>query len=299
MASVAKSLFFVSLLVMVPGCSVEETGIDDEALVDDQGRLIVVVVSTEVYPLLGATVEPTDAEAATTDTNGEASFLLAPGTHDVHVTVEGYRPMTRSVNVAAGETMRERFVLEAIPAQEPYTELLIINGLSLCDFNLIYAAFSYWEVTGDANVPYCNQAISKFEVNVTDSWRYGIFEEDWQTGDAMHLVVDNDLTCLGDTNPCFAWETGYAPLRVMLGPADAELAARYATDGKWAPPEGAQLIKMQGTSAGNFQKEINETLPFEEFGLGVSTGNRFQVYVSLFHHERPTDPEAYSAVPDR
>src|SRR5687768_15342082 len=107
MASVAKSMFLVSLVVAVAGCSVEETAVDDDIPVDDQGRLIVVVVSTEVYPLLGATVDPTDAAAATTDTNGEASFLLAPGTYDVNVTVDGYRPMTRSVEVRAGETTRE------------------------------------------------------------------------------------------------------------------------------------------------------------------------------------------------
>ncbi|MBI2928720.1 MAG: SBBP repeat-containing protein [Verrucomicrobia bacterium] len=67
--------------------------------------------------LSGATVQISGAGSSTTDTRGEFHFSgLAPGTVSVTVSNAGYYPVTRAVNLQAGETKYETFQLTALPA---------------------------------------------------------------------------------------------------------------------------------------------------------------------------------------
>jgi hypothetical protein len=255
------------------------------------GLLIVQVVSSELVPLSGAVVTIAGLAQGPTDPAGEANLAVPPGSYRIDVVATGYRNATHKVEVLPGAPTRDRFLMEKLSGREPYHDVRIFDGLSVCDFNAFIIAFSYWEVTMTQDVPYCQTARTKFALNASESWQYAVMEQDWRTSDSMHMVVDDDLTCLGATN---------APLRAEFAPSDKVLAAKYATDKKWTPGPGPIKMQIQATSAGNFREEANHTAPgVTPFGIGVSLGNRFQTYATLFHFARPEVPRAYTALPDR
>lgn len=78
-------------------------------------------------PLAGASVEVTDAKARqVSDSAGRFTFVaLARGEHQVSVRRLGYRELTDSVTIQAGDTTDKRFSLRAIPVT---LEEIVISG---------------------------------------------------------------------------------------------------------------------------------------------------------------------------
>lgn len=294
--------FALSLcLIALAGCAADPAtkgSLEESLRARGQGSVDVTVLNQEGLPVPGATVETAATELVEVDPTGHAVLTLPLGLHEVIAKAPGHVPASGQVEVTADRVATLALVLAPAPSDAPYHEVTIFRGYTLCDFNAVVAAFSYWEVTGTQDIPYCSEARTKFAVNVSEPWRYGVFESAWQGAFSMHLVVDDDLTCLGDENPCWAWETGRAPLRVEGAPQDPDLAARYATDGRWMYPDGAFTLNIQSTSAGDYREEIEGVGHCGCFGVGASSGQFFDLYISIFYHARPQDPARYSALPD-
>lgn len=123
----------------------------------------------------------------------------------------------------------------------------------------------------------------------------------------MHLISDDDTNCgfgNSSTNSCFFWRIGRSPLRLDAKPMDPAYV-----QWKMLCPEFFTW-SLRGLDAGFLQQEINDaptcalsyqtvvgyTAPCGGLGIGYP-GYRFDLYASIFLHEAPSDPAAYSAVP--
>jgi hypothetical protein len=292
---------FVASFVLLAGCTSgsgnelvgEVPGFESE----DHGTVSGVVTNEELAPIVGARITLLEA-MRTANTSEDGSFAVTgilPGTYQMFVEALGYQSVARRIDVVVGPNEPFRVTLEVLPVIEPYTELIIYRGFSICDFNAVYLSLTL-------ALPGCGGKATIFETPVVDTWRYGVVEMRWQAPESMNLVSDNDdTTCLLDnSNPCFVWKIGRSPLRFDAAPLDQNFSR---APGYLYPAEAFNWV-IAAYSAGMFQEEIQRSgtclRPGEPpcSGVGMSLGTAFDLYVSMFHNEAPSDPTAYSAVPD-
>lgn len=256
-----------------------------------------VVTDPELLPIGGARVTLLELSRST-NTSDDGSFgfpNVPPGPYQLFIDALGYESIGRRIDVVVGDNPALRFILEPLAILEPYTEMIPKRGYTLCDVNAVYLSLTL-------ALPGCEAKATVFHIPVQETWSYAIVEMRWQAQEAMNLVSDNDNDdCLLDnSDPCFIWKIGRSPMRFDARPLDQNFSR--APD--YLYPQDAFNWVILGYSAGMFQEEIQGSGTCIRQGeppcngVGVSVGTTFDLYISIFHHEEPSDKEAYSAIPD-
>jgi hypothetical protein len=83
------------------------------------------ITTVESYPVAGAFVQvsssggpgPVPDIAILSDKDGYYNWALMPGTYELSVSADGYKPVTRRVAVEAGNVATLDFILESIPTR--------------------------------------------------------------------------------------------------------------------------------------------------------------------------------------
>ncbi len=258
------------------------------------------IVDEELRPVGSARVTVDDQWANTTDRDGRFRLEALPaGQHQVRVDAFGYESTARQVNLIGGQALDVQFKLEILPVRTPWTELIPISAYTMCDGAAVLVLTPLSEV--------CPDSTTVHEIPINGSWRYAVIELAWETSDYMLLWLDDDYACT-DSNPCWAMEIGNSILRVDAAPQDPEIAREYASDGNYQYPNTSFELTALITYMGMYRDDINGTLgpvcaasptngDLGCFGLGASLGIPLDLYVSVFHWERPADPASYSAIP--
>lgn len=296
----------VCLLMAMPlaGC----TGGDEPgtvADVDQEGdvaRLAGVVVTEELVPIEGAQVQVGDLAPVYSDASGAFEVgNVTPGAHRVVVQAIGFQGLAQTLEFLAGQVVEHQFTLSPVPVIEPYAEVLPFRGYMTCEVNAVVITYALSNST-----PGCGQRVGIHNIQMQDTWRYAVVEASWETEDALHVISDTDTTCIfgqESSNPCFRWETSESPLRFDAIPGTTW--DRAPPD--FTYPEGEFLWVVSAVGAGFFQQEINE-YPVCSLvrpngppcaGVGPTIGFSFDEWVTVFHHEAPTDPASYTALPDQ
>lgn len=312
----ALGLSSILALATLAGCVGSEAG-DAASAADptqpiklEDGEVIVsgVVVDDQLAPIAGALLQLDESAPVTTDVAGAFTIApVTPGEHTIIVQALGHESMARRVTVPSEGLTGLTFTLAPLPVETPYTEVAILRGFSICDVSVFLLI-----TTVDGYIGQCplGEPVRNVEMDVADSWRYGVLEMDWLTADSFAFYTSKDGNCLTN-DPCWGALMGPPPLRMYAAPQDPELAKRYrlvtSSEGAMYPEEGFHMI-ITALYAGMFQREMNNTLGPQcqqdvDFyigcpGIGTTLGVAFTYYVSVFHFERPSDPEKYSAVPD-
>lgn len=297
--------------VVLAGCLGGETEGFAEGPTEDanRGRLIGKVTDVELRPVLGANITFEEAEElrAVTGQGGTFNVSLAPGTYQMLVEAPGFFRHRQDVSVEIGAATEVHVQLEQMPSQVPYVGMYPMAGYSVCDISA-FIVVTTWEVLTGQPCPLGDPVWNLIQA-VDEAWQYAVIEMTWETADSFALYVAEDQNCL-TSNPCYGIVfAGTPPARIDIAPEDAELAARYASDGEDVPPAGAWEMWANVLYIGMYQEQwggvtsdpICRGLFNYQPGCpswGVSTGIPFDVYVSIFNWERPANPNAYTAIPD-
>ncbi len=295
----------VALVVLAAGCADPAapagTGPADAASSATQGPVLLVsAVDDEYRPVPQARVFVDDWGPVLTNANGTAEVAnVDAGTHAIKVEALGYYPTQRMVDVPADEAVRAEVTLERQIVKSPYIELVIYEGFDSCA--LAYGLNNYG--LGGA-CPDRPQA--EFRHNLTDSWKYGVWELDWEGTEAMRLSAAAGPYCPTEDTPCLGIDVNQAPLRLDAAPNHAELAAATASDGETTYPEGSVSLLFDAEYGGLYQQEIEDVggdLCEQQshrgcYGVGATPQLSFELYLSIFHVQGPTDPSEYSAAPE-
>lgn len=267
------------------------------------------VVSEELAPLVGANVTIKDSPLrATTDEAGKFRIGDLPAAN-VKVAVEafGYFRQEQEVALEEGVTKETKFILVKLPSQDPYEELFVLNGYSVCEYALFLSVST---IDGQTGQP-CPLGEPRRSViqEIAPSWQYGVVEMTWRTADSFALYIAEDQNCL-TSDPCYGIKFGgRSPLRLDMAPDDQKLAEEWSSDGEDRYPIGNWTMHANVIYIGMYRDEWGSVTdePICRGALnykpgcpswGFSTGIPFTTYVTVFNWERPDKPEAYSALPD-
>lgn len=275
---------------------------------DGGATLIGRVLDGELKPIPGAMVQVDELPVVSTDQAGAFEVRgLAGGEHRVIAQALGFTSIGRKVSLAEGESTEIQLILEALPVEEPYVELLIHKGYDVCSISVLYSA-------GYIQPCYLGTRTAVFKVNMKESWRYGVFEMVWKTSESMVFVSTHQPNTCNTGNPCWGILVGRSPIRMEAAPESEYIAKTYALDQKKQYPSGKFTMYLDTVYAGYLREEINGTAfpvcsiinqQFNvnprlgcPFGIGYSLGISFTYYHSTFHYEAPADPRKYSGIPD-
>lgn len=262
--------------------------------------LLVTAVDDEYRPVAQARVFVDDWGPALTNQEGVAEIAnIDAGSHELKVEALGYFATKRTVDVPPGESVRAEVTLERQIVKAPYVELAIYEGFDSCA--IAYGLNNYGLGGACPDVPQ-----SEFRHNLTSSWRYAVWELDWDGSEAMKLSAAAGPFCPIPDTPCLGIDVNQAPLRLDAAPNNAELAAVTASDGESTYPEGAVSLLFYAEYGGLYQQEIEDAAgEFCEqrpqrncYGVGATPQLSFELYLSIFHVQGPSNPSDYTAVPE-
>lgn len=283
------------------------------------------VMSDELFPVVGANVSLDPTLSTTTDDAG--AFLIAnipqPATYTLTVNTTGYEPFEQQLDVTA-PIEGLNVALKGIPGQSPYAATYLRTGFDACSISLVYSA---GPVNPPGGCPFgARDTVMKVEVN--DTWAAGVFELDWESSETMIFATSvgtEDTThgrrlasCSVGTwghDWCPALLFGHAPLKILARPNDTEYAAQFAIDGKETFPGGENFTSWIFSSySGYGREELNQTFYNQcgavnqqfniprtwgcPFGVGYSLGIRITYYHTIFYLQAPERLEEFSAMPD-
>lgn len=310
MRDLAAFAAFCLALTALAGCTGEGTGTSVPS-VDLAGRslggLAGTVTTDELVPLVGATVAADGVEAVTDPTGYFLLADLTPGILEVTASAPGYFRVVQEVRVDAGAVAESAFALAPMPSDDPYVEIFVLAGFSTCEYALFLSVSTIDGNTG-MDCPFGDPKRSVIQ-NISESWRYGTVEMRWQTADSFALYIADDQNCL-TSDPCYGIKFGgHSPLRLDMEPNSTELAEAWASDGKAQYPAGAWEMWANTIYIGMYRDEWGSVTDSVCRGPGVnykpgcpswglSTGIKFETYVTVFNWEKPRDPAAWSALPD-
>ncbi len=303
-----------------PPSNVHEPG---ALLADGGGAITGTVVDEETAAVVGALVGLDATQSTTTDEAGQFSFkAVPPGSHEVQVQALGYSSIGRAVDVVEGEVVQLILTVAALPVLEPHLEVIILKGMSICDY-MVYV------ISGRLPPQACNagDAQNQFPIMVNETWDFMVAELKWQGGfansDTFRFFTADDGDCV-DGSPCYGLQYGRGYVKLEGEPGDTELVKYYdpwMDDRGPGYPEkknGSFEMMVNAQWIGLFASELGANPVCQAIleyaagsgykpgclGIGVSTGIPFETYISIFHLMQP-DPRGvccpattYSAIPD-
>lgn len=274
------------------------------------------VISDELFPVIGATIQLVDGPSTTTDDEG--AFVLngvAPGEQTLDVTATGYEPLLHEVDVLSEGYAEVQLTMIGIPGQAPYVSTYIFEGFDACSFSAVYSAGPLMNPC-----PF-GESVGTYHVEVGPGWQAGVHEMIWQSAEEMIFssLIGEDANCQTSGtswDPCAALLSGRSPLRVFAQPLDFEYAAQHAINPTVVWPEGNHTSTISSGYSGFARQEINNTanpvcleinrqfsVPESwgcPFGVGVSLGTRFDMYHTTFYFQGSPGPlEEFTAAPDQ
>lgn len=316
--------FGLVVVLLLAGCvgapsdvsSPTPTDVDEPSLdvSDTQGAIGGVVLDDSLKPLADAAVtlsRPSSPQqilaSRTTDMNGTFLFsLLDPGAYLLSAAAEGRTPRTAVAEVIAEEIATVRISLTETPGVEPYVVLTVQNGIIHCVASaLVWPGEPYADAV-------CGESTYIQSYPVPDGWQALVGETNWNSiGDSMltWYIHQNETTGAAGLIAGLAEGIGQAPVRVVLLPGVlGPEASRAAPAGSvWvASPETGFTLEVRNYYTGILQEELNQTFSaqcyglfgFTCFGVGASAEFRYGQYITAFINGRPSDLDAYSALPD-
>ena len=292
-------------------------------LADGGGAITGTVVDGETAPVVGALVGLDATQSTTTDEAGQFSFkAVPPGKHEIQVQALGYTSIGRAVEVVEGEVLTLVLTLDVLPVAKPHLEVLILKGMSICDY-MVYV------ISGRLPPNACNAdgVQNQFVIPINETWEFMVAELKWQGGfansDTFRFFTADDGDCVSGS-PCYGLKYGRGYIKLEGEPGDTELVKWYDPwmddrgPGYPAKENGSFEMILNAQWIGAFASELgsnpicqtilttSQGSGYKEgcLGVGVSTGIAFEAYVSIFHLMQP-DPRGqccpattYSAIPD-
>lgn len=326
MRSPAAAFGIVYLVAILGGCVSGGSTTTTEELADlppGLGIIEGIVLDVELQPVLGAVVTLDQGDATTTGIDGAFRFRVPIGTYAIVVYALGFTPAQRSVDVVEAQSVRVQLLLDRLPSDTPYVQVLQHTGFEVCGFSAGGTGATGETMSNQFGVPCAfGTPATSYPINVSASWRYAVLEMEWLTRDNMWFLATHAPGQCGTDGDSVCWgqDMGTSPLRVEGAPGSVEHAQRYALDGKKTFPNGTFELILDTVYVGMFREEINNTAgtycntvitaalaPLGQswnpslgcgLGYGYSTGYKFTYYASIFHYAAPTDPSTYSARPD-
>ncbi|HEX9816251.1 MAG TPA: carboxypeptidase regulatory-like domain-containing protein [Candidatus Thermoplasmatota archaeon] len=326
MRSLAAAFGILYVLAILGGCvggKAAPTSAELEDLPAGLGILEGVVLDVELQPLLGALVMLDQGDATTTDVDGSFRFRVPVGTYTLVVETPGFTSAQRTVDVIEAESVRVQILLERLPSDTPYVQVLTHTGFEVCGFAAGGTGATGETMSNMYGVPCAfGTPATSYPINVSESWRYTVLEMEWLTRDNMWFLATHLAGACGTDGDYVCWgqDMGTSPLRVEGAPGSVGHAQRYAMDGKKTFPNGSFDLILDTVYVGMFREEVNNTAgtycntvitaalaPLGQswnpslgcgLGYGYSTGYKFTYYASIFHYAAPNDPSIYSARPD-
>lgn len=304
-------LAFVATLAGCMGGSSQETV--PATLDEGTGGIRGLLVSDELFPVVGALVQIPGIATTESDTTGRFSFVGLPeGDVTLNITAPGYEPKDADVRVPSEGFVDLQIAMVGIPGQSPFVTTLLHDGFIACSYSIVYSAGWIF--------PVCplGESEDSFTTEVSADWRGGVHEMEWPTADELLFASTLDgPECRASPPPpskCAALIGGRSPLRILARPEDTEYAAQYAVDSKVTWPVGNYSSTLFSAYSGFFRTEINATFnPICQeinaaagapralgcpFGIGLSTGIRFRYLHTTFYLLLPGDFESFTARPD-
>lgn len=264
--------------------------------------LMVTVTDEEVRLIEAArvTIQPLGLSNFT-GSDGRVIFAgVEPGPHNVRVEAYGHQSVERAAELLSGAVVELTVVLPQVPSIGPYSRVLILNGISSCTVPLLFGIFDFGGLCENATVA---QSHNVFFVHADPEWALVKQEMAWAGSHWFTMFTDRVGSNANVVLNHLSIRHGPSVIRVWARPG--EIAHGHDPQ-YWEPyPATNTTLMIQGMFAGYLGEAfepLGSTCNVQSdagcMGVGTGVEMRFTLYVSLFYHAGPPDPEAYSAVPD-
>lgn len=297
--------------ILLAGCAAKDpidaaTSADPQgALYDDEtGAIVGVVVDDSLLPIADAAVLLDGDASAVTAEDGSFRFAsLTPGEHALAVSKQGYGTSDAYADVLAGSLVEITVTLVPVATLAAYHETKIVAGLIGCGMAVRVPNPQGGSVTPTpaiCGVPDIATGGTGLNDHVTDI-NFGDVGADWvgfwaETAWRSNQALGTRMTVNWWSVNVPQGQTGRVshviPNGTLAGPSP--LATRFTLNETQEVIDGSLgkrelCIKTCMISAGHFSAA-------ESSGLGVTIQQRFDDYVTLFHHgELPLE---FTALPD-
>ncbi len=285
---------------------------------DTTGAIDGVVTDDQLQPIPGAQVGAINEPSLVTITDRGGRFVFSnvpPGRYAIGASALGFNAGAKSVDVVAGQPATVSLVLAPLPIATPYHEVFPFNGMLECAAALIRTSLS------SACDP--TQAGASFHEIYPEgwptTWNATVVEAEWDSqANPDWLAFDYNDRAIGYFGVYVRYR-GTSPVHFVV-----ERCGDYrSTDFGRAPVPctddevNASVMHVETFYNGKFQEETHSfdslctqnvtnptggnVLPGYQagcYGVGPAVQIRWTNYVTVFHLERPTDLETYSARPD-
>jgi hypothetical protein len=299
--------YVVGLAVVLAGCA-DETPLESKPLASDTtdplvetGSLDVLVTDEELVPVEGARVALVGTEVARFTGPGGRVLLVAPaGSYAMRVESLLHSPVERAVEIVAGTTAEASISLKTVPQQVPYSEIFVFSGMSSCNVPLLWGVLNFSEVCNNTTLVRSSEVLV---VKPEPNWAFFAEELTWQGNHWFTMFTDN-TSGQSVVLKHLSIRHGPSPIRVLAFPG--EIAVGHDPQHYEPYPAKNGSISMRAMFGGYFGEVLrpissNCNVGHDSgcLGVGTSVEARFDLYASVFYHERPAQPELYSALPDQ
>ncbi|HEX9816597.1 MAG TPA: carboxypeptidase-like regulatory domain-containing protein [Candidatus Thermoplasmatota archaeon] len=277
--------------------------IPEGLVTDETGAILGVVTDESLHPLEGVTLGLDGETTTATGIDGAFSFAkVLPGEHVIAASRDGYIESLQAVDIVAGEVTEARIRLTSTASASAFYETKIVTGLIGCGAAVLTAGVQTTPALCYANAlapPSINQHITDFILGerqeawtgfwVETTWQStqafgGSMNIDWWTASAPAGTTGRVAEVINDANL-----EGPSPLRATFnvtavqGPSQSQIA-------------GASNFceKVCIISGGHFAS--SQRLAGDAAGVGLTLQQRFDDYLTVFHHLDP--PTDFSALAD-
>lgn len=307
------------------GCTEEPARpVDDLAIEPGEGSagsLLVVVVTPDLRPIAGATVQVGALNASTDDTGSARLEALQPGSLVLKVSKTGFRPATQAVDIVAGNETRTDVkllpgedVARAEGPEEPaagpqaYKEVFHLRGFFDCSATyliitgdcMLVADFALDEAFGAVNeTPPARPGDATDEEFVLEfpldfDWRTVVAEMHWDAtttaGEKMTFAVEPAQAPDDGHAAKYGRAEGASPLLVRIDPGVPHENATPSADGEepdMPNAKGGEVLRTRSYVQGEFHRPGGTAF----LGVGAALQQEFDVFVTVFYGEPA--PEGY------
>jgi hypothetical protein len=272
---------------------------------EETGGIDGLVVADDITPVAGATVALVSLDAIThTDDAGRfSSSLLAPGDYLVASNATGFEARAAKVFVQAGRAAEVHLTLARSAVVEPFTLVLIKNGILSCAPAAVMLQSTAACNTLLGGAARYNQSTFFFEV--PRQWSHALTETTWPTKDFLAQDFYAKKSWASTKHDPIFSKVGKPVLRGDVDPGQKSHGTTLST--ATYVPVSAFILELTSGYAGQYADEVNGTAyPVCDavsgqacVGVGLAMDLRFSIYTSVFVNGRPTDLQHYTALPDQ
>lgn len=292
----------------------ETTGAIEGRVYDQEARIIP-----------GAQLGLLQAPDFMTESDSEGRFTISKipeGDYTLAVSALGFEPFEEGVQVIVGKVTPMEVEMVALPSQDPYDELRILDGLLECAVALVRTTLS-----NPANCDSSTTGISfhtLYPNGWPTTWVGTMVEANWESNDYLAFDYnDRDIPSQNGSSVgyygVYARFRGQSPVHFLVERCGNYMETMFGRAP--APCDDASVnsshMRIDTFYVGQFQEEthnldpvcqipippagVNPVVPAYQagcYGVGVALGLRWTNYVTIFHRELPPDIDSFTAMPD-